>query len=300
MATSFLFGPGALFRSWRTKKDRRPARSARRILFQESLEQRTVLSAVSPVEGLLEADYDGNGVVDLNDLNTINRWIGPSGDENPYYSPMDLDEDGMLTRGDVDELVRFLRTTYGDADFDGKFDTSDMNKLFVHNQFEDGRHQNSTWETGDFDGNGEFDTSDLIYVFQNGLYELDGDVNGDGNVDHLDIDTVNCWAGASGNSCGPPLSSIDINRDGTIDRDDVDTMVRLVGTTYGDADLDGVFTSQDLTVILERGKLDGGRASWIDGDFNGDTRATLDDLDFAFERSIYGLDEMAIDVVFAG
>ena len=293
MATSVLF-------KGRSKKGRRPTKRDRRILAPERLEVRTVLSAVSPVEGLLEADYNEDGKIDVDDLNTINRWVGPDGKLNPYHSKMDLDDDGILSRADVDELARFLRTTYGDANLDGKFDTSDLHKLFVHNEYEDGRHKNSTWQTGDFDGNGEFDSSDLLYIFQNSVYEPDGDVNQDGKVDHLDIDMVNCWAGASGNSCGPPLASIDVNRDGTIDRDDVNEIVRIVGTTYGDANLDGVFNSKDITLILEKGKLEGGRSTWMEGDFNGDQRTTLDDLDFAREHSIYGLDEMAIDVVFAG
>jgi hypothetical protein len=48
-------------------------------LFQERLEQRTVLSAVSPVATVLQADYTGDGVIDVDDLDTINRWIGPGG-----------------------------------------------------------------------------------------------------------------------------------------------------------------------------------------------------------------------------
>ena len=124
MATSALARQGGLFRSRGTKKHRRPTRSARRLLIQEPLESRTVLSAISPVEGLLDADYNADGVVDISDLNTINRWIGPDGGANPYHAAMDLDQDGVLSREDVHELASFLRTTPGDANYDGKFDSS--------------------------------------------------------------------------------------------------------------------------------------------------------------------------------
>jgi hypothetical protein len=266
------------------------------MLYEEPLEQRTVLSAISPVAPLMEADFNGDGEIELGDLDMLNCWVGSA---MPYHAPMDLNQDRALTRADVDEMVGFLRTTYGDANYDGRFDTGDLNTLFVANQFEDDLLHNSTWATGDFNGDREFDTADLMYAFQHSVYEPDGDANRDGDVNDLDIDLVNCWVGASGPKSGPFSPQIDITRDGTMDQRDVDEVVRLVGTTYGDANLDGIFTTDDLTTILAGGKLGGGKATWREGDFNGDQKATYDDLVFAFEHSVYGLDDAGIDVVFA-
>jgi hypothetical protein len=270
------------------------------MLREEPLEKRTVLSAISPVAPLMEADFTGDGQIDLGDLDLLNCWVGSAEKSMPYHAPMDLNQDGALTREDVDEMVGFLKTTYGDANYDRRFDSSDIQKLFADGEFEDGLLHNSTWATGDFNGDREFDTYDIIYAFQHSVYEPDGDVNKDGVLNELDIDLMNCWVGASGGKCMPYADVLDINRDGTLDRSDVDEVVRLVGTTYGDANLDGIFATDDLIAIMQAGKLEGGKATWREGDFNGDRKATTDDLTFAFAHSVFGLDDAGVDVVFAG
>lgn len=268
-----------------------------RMLLEEQLEQRTVLSAVSPVDPLMEADFNGDGEIGLADIDVINCWIGS---EMPYHGPMDLNQDGELDRADVDRMVGLLRTTYGDANYDGKFDSSDIVQLYQHAQFEDGILHNSTWATGDFNGDREFTTDDLICIFEKSIYEPNGDANKDGEVNVLDIDLVNCWIGSSG-SKEWYAEEIDVHRDGTLDRQDVDELLRLVGTTYGDANLDGFFGSDDLVQIMESGLFETGQkgATWATGDFNGDQYATFDDIEFAKLHSVYGLEESALDIVFA-
>jgi hypothetical protein len=47
----------------------------------------------------------------------------------------------------------------------------------------------------------------------------------------------------------------------------------LLGTTYGDADLDGVFNTRDLVLVLQVGKYEDGvpdNATWAEGDWDGD------------------------------
>lgn len=295
MATTLFPRQRALFRSWRNKKHQRPAGTRSRMLREERLEQRTVLSAASLVESL---DFDGDEQVGLGDLDMINCWVGSGSKSMPYYEAMDLNHNGELDRGDVDEMVAILETTYGDADYNRRFDTSDLKVLFEANEFEDGIRHNSTWATGDFDGNREFDTADLIYALQNSVFEPDADVDNDGLITAADIDLVNCWVGASGTKHGPYADEIDINRDGTLDREDVNEVVRLAGSTYGDANMDGIFSTSDLVEIMKAGKM-GGRGTWVEGDFNGDQHVSTDDLVFAFENSVFGLDDAAIDVVFA-
>jgi hypothetical protein len=269
-----------------------------RSLLEEQLEQRTVLSAVSPVDPITAADFNGDGEIGLADLDAINCWVTSS---MPYHAPMDLTQEGVLDRADVERMMGFLRTTYGDANYDGKFGSDDIVQLFQHAQYDDGVLHNSTWATGDFNGDREFDSTDLVCIFQKSVYEPDADANGDGAVDVGDVDLVNCWVGATGGQHEWFNEKIDINRDGTLDRKDVDELIRIVGTTYGDANLDGMFTSADLVQILEGGSYDTGKkdATWQTGDFNGDQYATFDDIDFALANSVYGLDALAIDVAFA-
>lgn len=300
MATALFPRQRAWFRSWRNKKHLRPMANRCRRLYEEPLEQRTVLSAVTPFATVLDADYTGDGVVDADDINVMSCWIGPEGSSNIFHPQMDLNQDGKLSRDDVTQLTRSLRTTAGDVDYDGDFDTTDINKLFVKNEFEDDMERNSTWLTGDVDGNLEFDTADLIYMFQHSVFEPDGDINGDGRVDVKDIDIANCWIGASGGDCWLYADEIDVNRDGTADREDVNFLIRLVGTTPGDSNLDGMFGTEDLVTIFAGGKYETGeKATWETGDFNGDGKCTHDDLVVAFDQSIYGLDAADVDVVFA-
>ena len=80
---------------------------------------------------------------------------------------LDLDESGELNKLDVEFLVKsILRTSFGDANTDGHFDSRDLVIIFIAGQYEDDESNNSTWETGDWNGDGEFDSADLVLAFQ--------------------------------------------------------------------------------------------------------------------------------------
>ena len=87
----------------------------------------------------------------------------------------DLTGDGAVNQADRDELiVRILDTTFGDANLDRIFDSSDIVHVFQSGRYEDDAPLNAGWEQGDWDGDGEFGTSDLILAFQAGGYEANG------------------------------------------------------------------------------------------------------------------------------
>jgi hypothetical protein len=65
----------------------------------------------------------------------------------------------------------------GDVNSDGKFDSSDLVRLFQAGHYEDGIERNSTWTEGDFNGDQEFDTRDLVQLFQEGRYDEDRSLN---------------------------------------------------------------------------------------------------------------------------
>ncbi|MCA9152075.1 MAG: hypothetical protein KDA92_22380 [Planctomycetales bacterium] len=113
----------------------------------------------------------------------------------------DLDADGKLTAGDLDEWaeqvargvsniqldlnrddtvdiedrqfwVEAIKLTYfGDANLDFVFDSADLIRAFQFGEYEDGIPLNSTWATGDWNGDLEFDSADVILAFQDGGYE---------------------------------------------------------------------------------------------------------------------------------
>ena len=66
----------------------------------------------------------------------------------------------------------FLQAAFvGDANLDGRFNSSDMVDVFAAGQYEDDVENNSVWATGDWTGDGEFDTTDLVAAFRGGAYE---------------------------------------------------------------------------------------------------------------------------------
>lgn len=70
---------------------------------------------------------------------------------------------------DTSDQTTVLGGRYGDVNFDGKFDTSDMLIMFQAGKYETG--QIAGWEDGDMDGDQLFTTNDLIVMLQEGVYE---------------------------------------------------------------------------------------------------------------------------------
>lgn len=60
---------------------------------------------------------------------------------------------------------------YGDANYDGVFDSSDLVTVFRAGEYEDGIPANSYWTEGDWNTDGDFDTSDLIVALASGQFE---------------------------------------------------------------------------------------------------------------------------------
>ena len=76
---------------------------------------------------------------------------------------IDLIEDSVIPNS-VEERL------YGDSNGDGKFDSSDLIRVFAAGEYQDGIPGNSTFEEGDWNGDGDFDTTDLIQAFAIGHY----------------------------------------------------------------------------------------------------------------------------------
>ncbi len=118
----------------------------------------------NPVTG----DFNNNGTLDAADIDLLSADVRqPSG--NKVY---DVNGDNAVNGADRETWVNTLKKTYmGDADLDGKFDSTDLIKVFQGGEYEDGVAANSGWSDGDWNGDAEFDSSDFITAFQAGGYD---------------------------------------------------------------------------------------------------------------------------------
>ena len=87
----------------------------------------------------------------------------------------------------------------------------------------------------------------------------------------------------------PPLSIKQMFNSCAEKNPDRDYLINTVlGTNYGDADLDKVFDSQDLIQVLQVGKYElRVSATWSEGDWNGDALFNTSDLVLAAQAGAY-------------
>lgn len=120
---------------------------------------------LSPVLG----DFDGNGNLDIRDLDLLSQRIHGNQGWNPLF---DLDDDGSINETDrriwIDQV---FGTYFGDANLDGEFNSSDLVTVFSADEYEDNVAMNSSWAEGDWNGDREFDSGDLVLAFTAGGYE---------------------------------------------------------------------------------------------------------------------------------
>jgi hypothetical protein len=113
-------------------------------------------------------DFSGNGVLDAADIDLLSLEVR-AGSNDPLF---DLNGDAQVNEDDRVFWIRDLkRTSLGDADLNGEFNSSDLVLALAGGQYEDGVERNSTWESGDWNGDGDFTSADLIVALAAGAYE---------------------------------------------------------------------------------------------------------------------------------
>ena len=113
----------------------------------------------------LPGDFDGNGSVTAADIDLFCQGLASQDDR------FDLNGDDRVDKVDYRYLVEdIVQTTFGDANLDGVFNSSDLVQVFVAGQYEDGLTGNSGWAQGDWNCDGEFTSSDLVTALQSGRY----------------------------------------------------------------------------------------------------------------------------------
>jgi hypothetical protein len=116
----------------------------------------------------IRGDFDFDGAFTALDIDELTGTIL----NGAYDRLMDLDKNGVLNSQDRHSWVVDLRkTTYGDANLDSEFNSSDLVQVLAAGEYEDTIAGNSGWASGDFDGDGDFTSSDLVTALAGGGYE---------------------------------------------------------------------------------------------------------------------------------
>ncbi len=113
---------------------------------------------------------------------------------------------------------------------------------------------------------------------------LAGDLTEDGVVDVQDIDRLSIAIQA-----GDP--AFDLDGDSVTDLKDLRYLVQeVLGTSVGDADLDGSFDSLDFVAVFQLGEFNDaipGNSTWSEGDWNCDGDFNSDDILFVMQWGSY-------------
>jgi hypothetical protein len=176
----------------------------------------------------------------------------------------------------------------GDANRDSVFDTRDLVAVFAGGEYDDPQPGNSTWSDGDWNSDGDFTSGDVVAAFQSGGFEigpnpLRGDFDRNGTVNVADIDALFAQLRVPN-----PDTAFDLTGDGRVDDQDRDELIdNILGTTFGDANLDSVFNSSDLVSVFQVAEYEDspiGNSTWSEGDWDGDGEFATSDLVIAFQR----------------
>ncbi|MCA9213150.1 MAG: VCBS repeat-containing protein [Planctomycetales bacterium] len=83
----------------------------------------------------------------------------------------DLDGDGDLDHVSGPGFTVHETRPIGDANGDGRFDSSDLVAVFQAGKYNDKIAGNTSFTEGDWNNDGDFDSADLVLAFQSGLYD---------------------------------------------------------------------------------------------------------------------------------
>ena len=112
-------------------------------------------------------DVDQNGLIDAGDIDELAAAIRRN-DNQPQF---DINKDGTIDLQDHRTLIQdTLKTQAGDANLDGVFDARDLIFAMIAGEYQDDKVGNSGWADGDWNGDGEFDSEDLVAAFQAGNF----------------------------------------------------------------------------------------------------------------------------------
>ena len=264
-----------------------------------------VIRRFTEVDQSLPGDFNSDGDLDDADIDLLGQALQNDLSDLRY----DLNGDGAINLEDADVLInKLLGSEYGDVNLDLRVDHRDL-RILRANMFQ----PVSGWSHGDLNFDGRVDGSDFnvwnrhhqardqhydaaipavketmpavpmkaedvrmtrgIEVIRRAMVPIQtGDFDRDGDVDAMDIDLL-----AQMMHSEVTGHRFDVNHDGDVDSRDMDTLIHdILGTDYGDANLDGRVDESDTKVV--RDHFFQFVTGWSQGDFNFDGR--VDGSDF--------------------
>jgi hypothetical protein len=116
----------------------------------------------------LAGDFDRSGVLDSADIDLLSEQVVAG----TNLIEFDVTGDGSVNNADRTMWIeQVAKTWFGDSNFDGQFNTSDLVQVFQVGQYEDTIPGNSSWADGDWSGDMEFGSGDFVIAFQGGGFE---------------------------------------------------------------------------------------------------------------------------------
>jgi hypothetical protein len=128
-----------------------------------------VVFTVGLPEGIGPSDFDLDGAFGIGDIDLLSAQIQAATGNLAF----DVDGNGSLDVEDLNSFVTGASTMnsyIGDSNGDGVFNSDDLVTVFVAGKYESGT--SATWAAGDWNANGLFDSDDLVAAFVGGGYEL--------------------------------------------------------------------------------------------------------------------------------
>ena len=141
-------------------------------VWNEALSEADILSLFNGdiskwVGGGVAGDFDGNDLLDVNDINLLAASSASGLNEAGF----DLTGDGSVNGADVTEWIKNIAISWvGDANVDGEFNSGDFVAVFTAGKFE--TDQTATWAEGDWNGDGQFNSGDFVAAFTDGGFEM--------------------------------------------------------------------------------------------------------------------------------
>ncbi|MCP4193759.1 MAG: hypothetical protein GY768_24365 [Planctomycetaceae bacterium] len=145
-------------------------------------------------------------------------------------------------------------------------------------------HQDLTGNTTTWNSAAAWTSSVRVGGTPGSAETIAGDFNNDAQIDQTDIGLL-CQAIPTGET------RFDLNEDGIVGQRDLEVLVEdLANTSFGDANLDGVFNADDLLQIFQAGEYEDqalANSTWGEGDWDCSGEFDTSDVVLAFKRSQY-------------
>ena len=147
------------------------------VVFKRLMEPELVIRTTghAPINAMtimycLKGDFDCDGHVDVNDLETLNEAI--KSEDEDIDLDFDLNLDLTVSHDDVMTWIKCAKgTCVGDVNLDGVFNSDDLVELFTEGLYN--TDNEATWTSGDWNGDCRFDSDDLVLAFIEGCYETE-------------------------------------------------------------------------------------------------------------------------------